>query len=108
MFLIGINSPFLDSIYGASGTLETRAEGAGTSNYGRYSNPEVDALIDSARSDMNPETRAASLTKVYEIEKEDFVIIPMHHQMLTYVTRDNISMTQRSDNRVEIRWVTVN
>ena len=108
-YLIGINSPFLDSIYGASGVLETRTEGGGgTSNYGRYSNPEVDRLIQAARTEMDPARREEMLHRVFEIEREDVAIIPLHHQVIVYAMRGNIAMTQRSDNRVEIRWVTVN
>jgi peptide/nickel transport system substrate-binding protein len=109
VYLIGINSPFLDSIYGASGVLETRTDGgSGTSNYGRYSNPEVDRLIAAARTEMDPRRREEMLHRIFEIEREDVAIIPLHHQVIVYAMRNNISMTQRSDNRVEIRWVTVN
>lgn len=108
-YLIGINSPFLDSSYGAAGTLETRTDGGGgTSNYGRYSNPEVDRLLAAARVEMNPVRREQMLFRIFEIEKEDVISIPLHHQVIVYAMRNNISMTQRSDNRVEMRWVTVN
>jgi peptide/nickel transport system substrate-binding protein len=108
LYLIGINSPFLDSIYGAQGVLQTRTPtGGGTSNYGRYSDPEVDRLIEQARTDMNPETRAKTLHQIFQIEKEQIVDIPLHHQVLVYAMRKNITMVQRSDNRVEMRWITV-
>ena len=108
-YLIGINSPFLDSIYGASGVLETRSDGGGgTSNYGRYSNLEIDRLIAAARTEMDPRRREEMLHRILEIEREDVAIIPLHHQVIVYAMRSNVSMTQRSDNRVEIRWVTIN
>jgi peptide/nickel transport system substrate-binding protein len=89
--------------------LETRTDGGGgTSNYGRFSNPEVDRLIAAARTEMDATRREEMLHRIFEIEREEVAIIPLHHQVIVYAMRNNITMTQRSDNRVEIRWVTVN
>ncbi|MBM3524550.1 MAG: ABC transporter substrate-binding protein, partial [Alphaproteobacteria bacterium] len=108
LYLIGINSPFLDSLYGASGVLETRTPGGGgTSNYGRYSNKEIDDLIAAARTEMDPVKREKQLNRIYQIEKEDVVFVPLHHQVIVYAMKSNVSMAQRSDNRVEIRWVKI-
>ncbi|QVL36615.1 ABC transporter substrate-binding protein [Aminirod propionatiphilus] len=50
----------------------------GGNNYSGYSNPEVDALIERARTVSDREGRLALYRKIYEILREDVPLIPIY------------------------------
>ncbi|WP_067168935.1 ABC transporter substrate-binding protein [Microtetraspora niveoalba] len=47
-------------------------------NYGGYSNPEYDALVDEANAQADPAARAATVAKLQEIAVRDMVWIPLY------------------------------
>ncbi|WP_327583489.1 ABC transporter substrate-binding protein [Nonomuraea sp. NBC_00507] len=47
-------------------------------NYGGYSNPEYDALVDEASAQADPAARAATVAKLQEIAVRDMVWIPLY------------------------------
>ena len=61
--------------------------GFGASNRGRYSNPEIDALIEEAIATVDDPKRAAILAKATEMAINDLAIIPLHYQVNTWATR---------------------
>jgi len=74
-----------------------RAKGAGTSNRGRYSNPEVDRLCQEALRTNDDAKRAALLARATEIAIEDVAIIPSHYQVNTWAARKGLKYKARSD-----------
>lgn len=47
----------------------------GARNFGSYSNPEVDALLDEARSTRDPQAKKAALRKVHKLASQDTPMI---------------------------------
>lgn len=66
--------------------------GFGASNRGRYSNPEVDKLIEEAIATVDDEKRAAILAKATELAINDLAIIPLHYQVNTWATRKDAGL----------------
>lgn len=62
-------------------------KGFGSSNRGRYSNAEVDAMIEEALATVDDEKRQDLLAKATEIAINDQAIIPLHYQVNTWATR---------------------
>ena len=79
--------------------------GFGASNRGRYSNPDVDALIEEALATVYDPKRAALLAKATELAVEDLAIIPLHYQVNTWATRAdrNLEYLPRTDERTMFR-----
>ncbi|MCF6231631.1 MAG: ABC transporter substrate-binding protein [Rhodobacteraceae bacterium] len=71
--------------------------GFGASNRGRYSNPEVDALIDKALVTNDDAAREALLAKATEVAIGDVAIIPLHYQVNTWAARKGLKYIARSD-----------
>ncbi|WP_214322540.1 ABC transporter substrate-binding protein [Nonomuraea sediminis] len=59
------------------------------SNYGGYSNPEYDKLVDEANAQADPAARAATVAKLQEIAVRDMVWIPL------YETPHNMFLNKR-------------
>ena len=71
--------------------------GYGSSNRGRYSNPETDALIERALSTVDDAKRADLLAKATEVAMEDVAIIPLHYQVNAWALRKGLSYVPRTD-----------
>lgn len=74
--------------------------GSGASNRGRFSNPEVDALINKALATVDDEARAQLLADATELAIGEMQgIIPLHYQVNTWATKKGLTYTPRTDER---------
>jgi len=74
-----------------------RDKGMGASNRGRYSNPQVDKLINDALATVDDTKRAGLLAQATEVAIEDVGIIPLHYQVNTWAMRRGFSYKPRTD-----------
>ena len=74
-----------------------KAKGMGTANRGRYSNPELDKVIDQALATVDDEKRGALLAKASEIAINDGAVIVSHYQLNTWATRKGLKYEPRTD-----------
>ncbi|MDJ0981389.1 MAG: ABC transporter substrate-binding protein [Kiloniellales bacterium] len=74
-----------------------KERGFGASNRGRYSNQEVDKLVERALSTIDDGKRAALLAQATEVAIEDGGIIPLHYQVNTWAGRKGIVYSARTD-----------
>ena len=85
------------SMYGALFYTRDKKEGYGQVNRGSYSNPELDALIDSADSTPDIAKRDEYLQEATKLLMADIPMIPMHYEQDIYAVREGISLTPRVD-----------
>jgi peptide/nickel transport system substrate-binding protein len=83
-------------------------KGAGDTNYGNFKNAQVDDLIDRAESEMDMEKRQVLINRAVEIIGKEVLVIPLHRQVIPWVSRANVSVVHRSDNKFAPLWVKVN
>jgi len=81
--------------------------GFGASNRGRYSNSEVDTLIEEALATIDDAKRQDLLAKATELAINDGAIIPLHYQVNTWGTRKGLSYAPRTDENTMAIGVTV-
>jgi len=74
-----------------------RDKGYGTSNRGRYSNPEMDAKLEAALREMDDEKREKLLQEATRIAMEDVGIIPIHIQKNIWAMRPTLVHDSRAD-----------
>jgi peptide/nickel transport system substrate-binding protein len=74
-----------------------REKGMGASNRGRYSNPQVDKLINEALATVDDTKRADLLARATEVAIEDVGIIPLHYQVNTWAMRRGFAYKPRTD-----------
>ncbi len=83
-------------------------EGAGDWNFGRYSNPKMDALIDAIRVEMNPANRNQLIEQALLLHNADVAHIPLYQQVTPWAMRSSVKAVHTPDNFLDIRWVNVN
>jgi peptide/nickel transport system substrate-binding protein len=74
-----------------------RDKGYGASNRGRYSNPEVDRVLDAAMRELDDAKREALLQQATRIVFEDVGILPLHIQKNTWAMRRGFAHDARAD-----------
>lgn len=72
-------------------------KGFGASNRGRYSNEEVDTMIEEALRTVDDAEREALLAEATEKAIRDHAIIPIHYQVNVWAAQDGIAYQPRTD-----------
>jgi peptide/nickel transport system substrate-binding protein len=67
------------------------AKGTGVFNRGRYSNPELDALLERALATIDDAQRETLLRQATEIGIRDLGIIPLHYEVSTWALRKGLA-----------------
>jgi peptide/nickel transport system substrate-binding protein len=81
--------------------------GLGTFNAGRYSNPRLDALIDSIRVEPDLTRRRAMVATVLRLVAEELPYIPLYRRTLTWAFAKKLALVQWPNDTIEVRWVKV-
>jgi peptide/nickel transport system substrate-binding protein len=71
--------------------------GLGHTNRGRYSNPQLDALIKQAQTTVDDKKREEVLRQASKVAMSDFPIIPLHFEVTPWATRKGITYKPRID-----------
>src|SRR5262245_19352763 len=82
------------------------SKGTGAANRGRYSNPEVDKLVDAALVSVDDAKRADLLARATEVAIGDLGIIPSHYQLNVWATRKGLKIVPRTDEYTMVTGVT--
>lgn len=73
--------------------------GIGSSNYGAYSNPELDEMYLEAIGTLDDEKRSELLQQAVKLSLEDMAHIPLHFENGVWAYRDDIEYVGRADQR---------
>ncbi len=108
-YMLGWGVPTFDSQYALQSLLRSKIEKTadGDYNLGRYSNPKVDAAIDRLKTEIDLKKRAELAREITTLHRDDVGHVPLHHQVIPWAMRSNVSVVHRADNRVSVRWVNV-
>jgi peptide/nickel transport system substrate-binding protein len=79
------------------GTPGDRNNGLGLSNYGRYSNPQMDALTAEALRTLDDGKREKLMQDAMRMAMQDVAIIPLHTQKSVWGARRGLTYTPRLD-----------
>ncbi len=77
----------------------SKEKGRGPANRGRYSNPQLDEIIEKALVTVDDKAREGLLQQAVELAMNDVGVITTHFQVNTWATRRGISYAARSDER---------
>jgi len=74
-----------------------RDKGLGQVNWGRYSNPKVDYLIEQAMKQVDDENRLFMLQEATKLAMSDLGIMPLHFQFTVWAAKTGILYVPRTD-----------
>jgi peptide/nickel transport system substrate-binding protein len=109
IYMLGWGVPTFDALYSLQSLVRTvGAQGDGNYNVGRYSNPQMDALVERIKAEVDQKTRNQLIEQALVLSHEDVSHIPLHNQVIPWAMKKNIEMVHRADNRIDMRAVKVN
>jgi peptide/nickel transport system substrate-binding protein len=62
----------------------------GDSNYGRYANPKLDALVARIAIEGDTAKRSQALREAMTLQRDDLAIIPLYHVKIAWAMRKNV------------------
>jgi peptide/nickel transport system substrate-binding protein len=108
IYLLGWGVPTFDAQYALQALVRTvGAQGDGSYNVGRYSNPQMDALVERIKKEADPATRNDLIEQALLLSHRDVSHIPLYDQVVPWAMRRNVEVAYRADNRVDMRLVEV-
>jgi peptide/nickel transport system substrate-binding protein len=109
VYLLGWGVPTFDALYSLQSLARTKATGAdGNYNIGRYSNAEMDRIIDRIKVETDDLIRKRLINDALMLHNREVAHIPLHNQVIPWAMKKSVELTHRADNRVDIRWVKLN
>jgi peptide/nickel transport system substrate-binding protein len=82
-------------------------KGSGQFNLGAYCNPKVDELTQQVQSETNKPRRDAMIKEAFTLHADDIGHLPLHQQALAWGVGSNVTLTQRADNQMPFRYMSV-
>ena len=110
IYMLGWGVPTFDALYSAAVAAAHAWARGGDGNYnvGRYSNPQMDALVERVKVETDLKVRNELIEKALVLSHEDVAYMPLHNQMIPWAMRKNVEVVHRADNRLDWRLIKVN
>ena len=107
-YLMGWGVITVDSLNTLQTQVRSPGKGAdGEWNFGKYSNPRVDELIDKLKTEMDPRKRIELTTEALSIHNAEVGHIPIHQQVIPWAMKSNIDVVHSPQNALRVKWVTI-
>ena len=108
IYMLGWGVPTFDALYSLQSLVRSvGAQGDGNYNVGRYSNPQMDALVERIKSEIDQKTRNELIERALLLSHQDVSHIPLHNQVIPWAMKKSVDMVHRADNRIDMRLVKV-
>jgi peptide/nickel transport system substrate-binding protein len=108
IYLLGWGVPTFDALYSLQSLVRSvGAGGDGNYNVGRYSNPQMDALVERIKVETDLKNRNDLIEKALILSHEDVSHLPLYNQVIPWAMKKNIEVVHRADNRLDWRLITV-
>lgn len=83
--------PMLDAYSPLLQIFHSKEGNSGVFNWGGWSYPELDALIQQAGKELDVDTRLGLETKALGIVKDEMIMIPLHQQPMAWAVTDEVT-----------------
>jgi peptide/nickel transport system substrate-binding protein len=108
MYMLGWGGSVTDAETTLTPVMRNRADkGVGFYNYGSVKNDKFDAMAAASSSEADPRKREDLVKSALREYSSQVHLIPLHRQIIAWAARNSVEATHRSDNWLELSWVTV-
>ena len=109
IYMLGWGVPTFDALYSLQSLVRSVGVGGdGNYNVGRYSNPQMDGLIERIKVETDAKHRNGLIEKSLLLSHEDVAYLPLHNQVIPWAMKKNVDVVHRADNRLDWRLIKVN
>lgn len=107
-YLLGWGVPTFDSEYNFNFLVHSRSDDRGSWNGTRYSNAELDEMIQTLGSETDLDVRNATISDIWDTIQEEQIYVPLHHQVLNWGMKDNIDFPTQPENQPHFKYLQFN
>ncbi len=86
-------------------TCRDKEAGFGINNFGNYCNPRITELTKQVAIENDQKRRNALIKEAFTIVKNEYGLLPLHQQTLSWAIRSDLRVKQRPDNVLDFRYV---
>jgi peptide/nickel transport system substrate-binding protein len=104
-YLLGWGVPSYDSEYIFNYLYYTRTDKFGGWNATRYSNPEIDKLIEGLSAETDLAKRNVAIARIWQQVAADQIYVAIHHQVLAHAMKSFVDIPVHPDNQVFFKLV---
>ncbi len=108
-YLLGWGGSITDAQIVMDPILHTKdtATQKGAYNYGRFSDPALDRLIDAAAVEMNAAKRKQLIIDALALENREYRYIVLHRQRLSWIAKSGVVPVILPSNVLRVEWITM-
>jgi peptide/nickel transport system substrate-binding protein len=107
-YMYGWGGGSSEAIWILKPVLHTRTTtGQGDNNFGRMSHARLDEITKAVDVEMDTARRHAMVTEAMKIIQDEVLVLPLHRQVIPWVSKANITVVHRPNNALSPRWTTV-
>jgi peptide/nickel transport system substrate-binding protein len=108
LYMLGWGVATYDAQYTLQSLIRTRTSGAdGNFNFSKISDPVVDRLVDAMKTETDVAKRNAMIREALVRTRDEFLYVPLHHQIRPWAMKANVTTVHRSDDRPEARFTSL-
>jgi peptide/nickel transport system substrate-binding protein len=104
-YMLGWGVPPYDSEYIFNYLYHSRTDKFGGWNATRYSNPEIDKLIEGLSAETDLAKRNAAIARIWQQVAADQIYLAIHHQVLAHAMKNFVDIPVHPDNQVFFKLV---
>ncbi len=98
-FLLGWGGGNQDALTTLKSVMHSRDDrGSGDGNYGDFLHAELDKQIDIVETEMDMAKRQQSINRAVQILQDDVLVVPLHRQVIPWVSRAGVQVIHRANN----------
>jgi peptide/nickel transport system substrate-binding protein len=106
MYMLGWGGATTDAIFTLKPVLHSRNDkGAGEYNWGNYKIAAFDELIEKAEGETDMKKRQEMINAAMKMHHDEILHIPLHLQVIPWVSSSKVTVVHRPDNWLETAWV---
>ena len=104
-YLLGWGVPTFDSEYVFNFLVHSTTEDRGSWNGAQFSNAETDAQIESLGSEVDLDTRNATIAAIWKTVQDEQVYLPIHNQVLNWGMKSNIDFQVQPEDQPHFKFL---
>jgi peptide/nickel transport system substrate-binding protein len=107
-YMLGWGVATYDGQYSLQSLIRTRTTGAdGNFNFAKISDAKVDQLTDAMKTETDVAKRNAMIRDALVRTRDEYLYVPLHHQIRPWAMIQGVSTVHRSDDRPEARFTSM-
>jgi peptide/nickel transport system substrate-binding protein len=107
LYLLGWGVPTFDSHYIFAFLYHTRTDKEGGWNATRYSNRDIDVLIEGLTKETDLTKRGQTMASIWKVLQDEMIYIPIHIQTLAYAMKPDLDIAVDISNQPKMKSVKV-